>query len=185
VPESKPKAANSKPKPSVKSKKDLLKKAQAASEAAANSTVGPVDMKELVEAGDYALTEELFGVEASGSAANPVNREEHEALGKIVGDKLAKQIGSYHFKSMMNELFKATLVDAKADQIKELTSVLNIMYAERQKAEKAKEGGKKKSAKGKKSLARDHSNEADEYDIGLTTTGGGDFTAGFDDGDFM
>jgi len=185
VPSSKPKEESAKPKASVRSKKELLKKTKPTEETAHMSEGDRKEhMQKLVEDSDYALTEEMFGVQASGSAANPVNKEEHEALGGILGKKLGKQVESYHFGHMMKTMLKDALLDAKSDQIKELTSALNIMLSERQKAEKAKEGGKKKSAKGKKSLTRDHENVADEYDIGLTTQGNG-YAAGFDDGDFM
>ena len=119
-------------------------------------------------------------MEASGSAANPVNKDEHEALGVILGKKIAKQAASYHFTNMMKAMFKEGLVECKSDTIKELATALNIMSAEKQKAEKAAAGGKKKKNT-KKSLAKDY----DAFDdVGLSTQGGGDHV-GFDDGDFM
>merc|ERR1711871_1102755 len=101
-------------------------------------------------------------------------------MGQIVGQKLHKQIESYHFTTMMKTMLKEALVDTKSDQIKELTTSLNVMFAERQKAEKLKEGGKKKVSK-KKQLARDY----DAFDdVGLSTQTPGEYV-GFDDGDFM
>merc|ERR1712070_298491 len=182
VPESK--AAKEKKGPqiakaTVKSKKDLVKKKEAASNLSEGQRAE--NKQQLVEDGDFALTEELFGVEASGSATNPVNKEEHEALGTIMGKKGAAQVGSYHFGAMMKALLTTTLAEAKADQIKELTTHLNVMFAERQKAEKAALGGKKKTAaQKKKTLARDHTDEIDDYDVGLTTTNNYAH-AGFDD----
>jgi len=122
----------------------------------------------------------MFGVEPSGSAVNPVNKDEHEALGVIMGKKLAKQSESYHFVTLMKAMFKEGLVDVKSDIIKELASNLNVMSSEKQKAEKAAQGGKKKKNV-KKTLAKDY----DAFDdIGLSTQGNGD-SVGFDDGDFM
>merc|ERR1711896_113570 len=76
-----------------KSKKDVLNpKKKAAAEEKKMAAMDPEERKaeqqRLVEEGDYAMTEELFGVEASGSALKPVNRDEHEALGTILGKNL-------------------------------------------------------------------------------------------------
>ena len=46
-------------------------------------------------------------------------------------------------------------------------------------------GGKKPAGKKAPTLKQDHSVHGDEYDVGLTTRGGGNYVAGFDDGDFM
>lgn len=138
------------------------------------------DLNRLVEEGDYALTEELFGVEASGSATAPVNKEEHEAMGVIVGKKIAGQVESYHFPTLMKSLFKEALTEASSSQIKELVSALNVMASEKQKLEKAKDG-KKSKKKGGKTLAKDF----DAFDgAGFSTQDQGDYV-GFDDGDFM
>merc|ERR1712216_812427 len=83
--------------------------------------------------GDYALTEELFGVQASGSASKPVNREEHEALGTIIGKKLSQFVESYHFGTAMKTVLKEALAEAKSDQIKELVSTLNVLASARKK----------------------------------------------------
>lgn len=94
---------------------------------------------------------------------------------------LGRSVASIHFSNMMKTLLKEALAEGRSDDCKDLSKSLNIMATEKQKAEKAKEGGKKKKAPAKKQLARDR----DDYeDIGLVSQGGGDH-AGFDDGDFM
>merc|ERR1711934_131393 len=172
-------------KATVKSKKDLLKNKEGP-KSAMSAEQSRVNQQELVEAGDMALTEELFGIEASGSAADPVNRDEHEALGTIMGKKAAMQVGSFHFGAMMKAFLKEALVEAKSDQVKELTTMLNPVFAEKQKAEKALETkGKKGKKNTKKTLAKDHGMDGgDEFDVGLTTSSGYAHQ-GFDDGDFM
>merc|ERR1739848_26822 len=130
------------------------------------------EQQRLVEEGDYAMTEELFGVEASGSVLKPVNRDEHEALGTILGTKLASCVGSYHFATTMKAVFKEALAEAKSDQIKEFVSALNVMASAKQKEEKAKTGKGKKA--GKKSIQAVRDNYDEDVDIGLTTYGGGD-----------
>merc|ERR1711959_845061 len=74
VPEAKPKD-ESKKSSKIKSKKDVPnpKKKKEAEAAAATAPGSKEDLQKLVEDGDYALTEELFGVQASGSASKPVN----------------------------------------------------------------------------------------------------------------
>merc|ERR1711907_397448 len=108
VPESKPKDVTKKPTAKIKSKKDLLKKQRAKAEEeddGLSAAEKKVQMQKLVEEGDYALTEELFGA-ASGSATKPVNKEEHEALGVLIGKKLAGQSASFHFGTLMKTVLK-------------------------------------------------------------------------------
>lgn len=184
-----PKNENKKAAPKAKSKKDLMNKL--AKNASADEPVDPIaqklELQRLVEEGDLALTEELFGSgpEAEeGSVSNPKTRTEFEALGEVVGNKLKQHGESIHLASCLKALLRATLENSSSQVCKEIGAFCNTQSSEKAKKEK-EEKMKGKKTKTKAKLATDHSRAQDDFmDVGLGH-GGGYGDAGFDDGDFM
>merc|ERR1712070_800969 len=169
-----------------KSKKAVLasgKNSSAAEEPCLDPAEEKLRLQKLVEDGDLALTEDLFGggPAEEGSASNPKTKVEFEAFATIIGTKLREHEESVHYTTMLKQLLKTALEAAPSSSCKELASLCNTQSSEKQKAEKAlAQKGKKKNTK--VSIQKDHG--GDFMDAGLSY--GDDYDAvGFDDGDFM
>eukprot|EP00657_Telonema_sp_P-1_P009968 TRINITY_DN4240_c0_g1_i1.p1 TRINITY_DN4240_c0_g1~~TRINITY_DN4240_c0_g1_i1.p1 ORF type:complete len:221 (-),score=72.90 TRINITY_DN4240_c0_g1_i1:143-805(-) len=183
IPSSQPKNETKKPVSKAKSKKDLLRKLQDS-----NTEAGPVDplaakleLQKLVEEGDLALTQDLFGETEGGSASNPKTKTEFEAFATILGKKLQTHEDSMHYATCLKALVRVALENSGSDVCKALGTLCNTQASEKAKQEKeaANKGKKKKT---KVALQKDH---GDFMDAGLAHREEEYDDAGFDDGDFM
>jgi len=102
----------------------------------------------MVEAADFENTREMFSGLDVIDTKHPKDEKDFEALATLLAQKLAIFDKSYHFKEFLKSLYRQTAVSLKADDIKELSSVLGMVANEKMKAEKEKQ--KKKKAPGKR-----------------------------------
>mmetsp|Transcript_5212 Transcript_5212/g.19119 ORF Transcript_5212/g.19119 Transcript_5212/m.19119 type:complete len:215 (-) Transcript_5212:4966-5610(-) len=176
-----------KPTPKPKPQADKKSKAKAkvvVEEPLADPVAEKLRQQRLVEESDFAMAKEMLG-----EAAKEVNLDEmipkSEAdfitYGKLVAKKVAHFESSIHYATMLKTMIKASTESMRADDVNELLSTCKVIFNEKQKAEKAAQGNKKKSKVGKSlKVERD-----DMDDIGGRGAGGALYGGPDDDYDFM
>jgi len=79
-------------------------------------------------------------------ASEPSNKEEFEAFAKLLKEKISKYQDSVHYIFLLESLFRDLSLGVEADDVKKLTSTLNVIANEKSKLEKPKASKKKKAA---------------------------------------
>jgi len=87
-------------------------------------------------------SEEITSIDAS----EPSNKEEFEAFAKLLKKKISKFQDSVHYVYLLESLFRDLSLGVEADDVKKLTSTLNVIANEKSKLEKPKASKKKKAA---------------------------------------
>lgn len=119
---------------------------------------GPLDdpiaeklrQQRLVEEADYAATMELFGKSRDLDGFIPKSNVEFEELGKLVAIKHLlphAQAKPSLYKAAMKSLLHASLHSMAASDVKDLETCISGIRAEKLKAEKALNAGKKQIKK--------------------------------------
>jgi len=146
----KPKTApgETKAKPAAKA----AKKAPAAKAAASVSTGDPLadKMREqrLVEESDYQNTRDMFGIDEKSqpteedfdfNSFQPKTEQEFEQLATQLVKKLSTHETSFHYTNLVKSICKQLCSSfARAEDIKEVISVLNVLVNDRLKSDKPK-----------------------------------------------
>merc|ERR1712168_377187 len=111
--------------------------------------------------GDNEDEEEVQSIDA----ANPSTKQEFEDFAKLLKAKISQFQDSAHYMFLLESLLRDLSLGVEADDVKKLTTTLNVIANEKAKLEKpkAKKGGKK--AAGKASVKAGKENTLDDYVI--------------------
>jgi len=130
----------------------------------------------LQEESDLELAKEAFGVVDVLPGVKtidnfmPSNKEEFTELSNMIVQKLAKLEVRMEYASFLETLVRDCCAGCEAEEIKKISNTLNLLVQEKQKLNKAKDKGKKKTATAaKKTLASGkgmNNDQMDYYDDG-------------------
>ena len=100
------------------------------------------------ENAEMALMQDLFSQELSTEPSGLSSKENYVAFGKQVSDILYEGKTPYNIHHFFVELMKG-LNDSsvKTEDVKKIMDNVTVIYTNKQKEEKAKQGGKKKTNK--------------------------------------
>eukprot|EP00898_Chlorokybus_atmophyticus_P004693 jgi/Chlat1/5224/Chrsp33S05190 len=169
------------PKPAAEKKASKKKKEYdesrgvAKDERLADPIAEKMRQQRLVEESDFQNAKELFGGDGKAidlDAMIPKSEDDFVLYGEMVASKIVAYESSIHYAAMLKSLMRKATTNMKSEEVKTQASSLTVIANEKQKAEKAATGSKKKAPAKKKVLNVDSFDDdrftvddTDDYDF--------------------
>lgn len=112
--------------------------------------VDKLQKQKLVEEADLEVAKETFGISTSSDDVTksidlfkPTSKEEFNELAKMIVEKLSQFETSIDYPGFLEILIRDLATGIEVEEVKKLSSVLNVLASEKQKSQKIAKGKKK------------------------------------------